>query len=154
MGSRQKLAGAALVAVIALVSTWEGLRTKSYQDVIGVWTICYGYTHGVRPGQVAEPAACEALLMRELRDVHDKVSRCVRTDLTAGERAALVSLAYNVGVAAVCRSTMVRLLNQGRPREACYQLRRWVYAGGSREPLPGLVNRREAELRVCLGAAA
>ena len=37
---------------------------------------------------------------------------------------------FNVGGGAACNSTLVRRLNEGRLREACEQLPRWVYVKG------------------------
>ena len=51
MARAQLKRGAAATAVaIALIGGYEGLRTYSYQDVIGVWTACYGETRGIGPG--------------------------------------------------------------------------------------------------------
>ena len=58
----------------------------------------------------------------------------------------LVSFAFNVGVGAFRKSTLLKLLNQGNYEGAKDEFQRWVYGGGRR--LAGLVNRRnhEAEL--------
>ena len=34
----------------ALIKQFEGFREHAYQDVVGVWTIGYGFTRGVAPG--------------------------------------------------------------------------------------------------------
>ena len=34
-----------------LVKHFEGLRLKAYRDPVGKWTIGYGHTKGVFPGQ-------------------------------------------------------------------------------------------------------
>ena len=56
---------------------------------------------------------------------------------------ALVSLAYNIGGAAFKRSTLARMLNDGRYIEAQIEFDRWVNDDGER--VAGLVNRRNAE---------
>ena len=56
---------------IPLVARWEGLSVTAYLDTIAepdVWTICYGETANVGPGEVRTVAECEAGLRRLLRD--------------------------------------------------------------------------------------
>ena len=44
---------AALMSLaVATVSQFEGRELRAYQDIVGVWTICYGETRGVKPGDV------------------------------------------------------------------------------------------------------
>jgi lysozyme len=38
-------------AGLQLIESFEGLRLTSYQDSVGVWTIGYGHTKGVKQGQ-------------------------------------------------------------------------------------------------------
>nr|WP_241482183.1 hypothetical protein [Leisingera sp. ANG-Vp] len=40
----------ALASAVSFIGQWEGLRTEAYRDVVGVWTVCYGETKGVKPG--------------------------------------------------------------------------------------------------------
>lgn len=147
MKPHQKITALGLAAAVSVVATWEGMRTEAYRDVIGIPTICYGYTHGVRMGDTATPRECRSLLTQEVLSVYENVRECVDVRLTEGQRAAVVSLAYNAGATAVCKSTFVRKLNARDP-SACDELRRWVYAGGKFHQ--GLANRREAERKVCL----
>ncbi len=39
-------------AGINLIKKWEGFRGTAYLDPVGIWTIGYGHTQGVKPGQV------------------------------------------------------------------------------------------------------
>ena len=59
---------------------------------------------------------------------------------------ALVSFAFNVGIAAFSRSTLLARLNRGHYSAVPGELRRWAHANGKK--LPGLVRRREAEIRL------
>lgn len=45
-----------------LIKGFEGLRLRAYRDPAGVWTIGYGHTGGVKPGQVITRARAEELL--------------------------------------------------------------------------------------------
>jgi hypothetical protein len=53
-------------AGLALIEQFEGLELEAYQDLVGVWTIGYGHTRGVRPGQTVTKAEAEALLQQDL----------------------------------------------------------------------------------------
>ena len=72
-----------------------------------------------------------------------------------------MSFAYNVGSQAFCQSTLVKKLNLGDFKGACDELLRWRFFQGKDCALPenrrlcgGLVKRREAEYRQCLGEGA
>lgn len=153
----KQAAGAGLAALIcAFVGGYEGLRTKAYLDPVGIPTICYGFTHGVKLGQAKTPAECEGLLRQEVQAAIAGVQQCAKVPLSDGELGAYASFVYNAGGGAFCSSTLVRKLNAGDRRGACAQLSRWTYSRG--EELPGLVRRRADERRMCesglAGAAA
>lgn len=148
MNSKQKLSAGALAALVTLVGTWEGMKTKAYQDIVGIWTVCYGYTHGVKKGDLYTPEQCKTMLVQELQQFDAKLAPCIKTNLTDGQRIALVSLAYNAGASAVCKSTALELMNQGKKQEGCDALLNWSYADGKFRQ--GLRNRREAERKICL----
>ena len=146
-------AAAGLVAlIVAFVGGWEGLRTNAYLDPVGIPTICYGYTHGVKLGQARTADECEGLLTQEVLVAIDGVNSCVRVPLSDGELAAYTSFVYNAGRGAFCGSTLVRKLNTGDRAGACAQLSRWVNSRGRQ--LPGLVKRRAEERRMCEGGLA
>lgn len=140
-------AGAMAVAVV-MVGDFEGKRNVAYRDTGGVPTICYGYTHGVKMGQVLDDRTCDRLLSRELGHAFDTLDALTDTPLHPATRAALASFIYNVGSGQFSTSTLLKRLNAGRIRAACDELRRWVYDDG--EKLRGLVKRREIERKVCL----
>ena len=148
-------AAGVLVAAAAFVGPWEGERTEAYLDRIAsppVWTVCYGETRGVGPGDRYTPAECRAMLMDALDDFYQPLIRCIPTlpQQPEGVQVALVSWAYNVGVGAACGSTLARRANAGDWRAACNELPRWNKAGG--REVRGLTNRRAAEQRMCLEA--
>lgn len=134
---------------IRLIKSFEGLRLKAYQDSVGVWTIGYGTTSGVRPGMVITEAQAEEFLRRDLRRFEQAVDDLVKVPLTDDQFAALVSFTYNVGEGALESSTLLRLLNQRDYQGAADQFLRWDKAGG--QSLPGLTRRRRAERALFLG---
>lgn len=143
-----KIAAGVFASAVALVGAWEGRSLVAYVDPVGIPTICDGYTHGVKLGDVATPERCDALTEQEVRKSLAVVDRSVPQPLPDGVRVALASFVYNVGAGAYGGSTLVRKLRAGDLSGACNQLPRWVYAGGKK--LRGLERRREAERKICL----
>lgn len=140
--------GGALAIATPLVAEFEGSRLQAYLDPIGVPTICYGSTSGVRLGQTKTQAECDALLVNELGYALAVVDTLATVPMPDTRRAALASFVYNVGAGNFERSTLLRKLNSGDVRGACDELRRWTFAAGRQ--LSGLVRRREAERALCL----
>lgn len=139
--------GIALTTAIGFIGQWEGLRTTAYQDVVGVWTICYGETKGVQRGDRHSKAECDAMLAREIASYEAQLDRCLKHPVPVGMKIALVSWTYNVGAGAACKSTLVRKANAGDLAGACNELRRWNRAGG--RVWTGLTNRRYSEMEMC-----
>jgi len=138
---------AVLLAAAAIIRPWEGLETDPYEDIVGVWTVCYGQT-GVEMRSYT-PDECDAMLRESVARYADAVAKCIHRPLTVNQWAAVTSWAYNVGPAAACNSTLVRQINSGAPAsEWCAELLRWNKAGG--KVVRGLTNRRRAEYEVCV----
>lgn len=122
---------------------------KAYLDIVGVPTACDGITKGVKLGQTYTPAQCAELLERELIIHAEGVMAC--TPSLAGrpnQQIAAVSLAYNVGVGAYCKSSVDRQFDARNWRAGCDALLAWNKAGG--KVVKGLQLRRERERTVCL----
>lgn len=133
----------------------EGTEYRSYRDVAGIWTICNGDTANVRPGMVETPEGCRARLERQLIAHAKPVMACVPQLGRKGrdyQRAASVSLAYNIGVGAFCNSTAARRFRAGNWRGGCDAFLSWNKARvkGVLRPLRGLTLRREREREICL----
>ena len=131
---------------VALIKRWEGCRLKAYLCPANVWTVGYGHTKTVKPGQRINQAQANALLAKDLVVYEEAVRKHVTSKLTQHQFDALVSLCFNIGVGAFRNSTLVRLLNQKRYSQAADEFDRWVYADSKR--LPGLVSRRKAEKKL------
>lgn len=144
---------AAWVAICAsCVAGAEGLRTYAYRDPVGIPTICFGETKGVRMGDKATADECKDMLIDRVQEFGDGVDACVKRPLPNETKAAFTSFAYNVGVAKFCGSTMARKAASGDLAGACNELPRWNKANGV--PLPGLTNRREKERELCIKGLA
>jgi lysozyme len=151
---RKKLAAGAAAVVIAtatpFIAKWEGLETTAYRDIVGVPTVCYGETRGVKMGDTYTKAECMEMLKVAVGEYYSKIEPCMTNkDIPVGVQASLLELAYNVGTGATCKSTMMRLANQGKYKEACRELDKWVKAGG--QTVRGLQNRRaDSKINLCL----
>lgn len=151
MASRLQKGSAAALMAATLVGSFEGLRQNAYPDPATQgqpWTICYGSTNGVKPGDHKTIEQCKALLVQELQVYANGVEACVHVPLPDARLVALTSFAYNVGVKAACNSSTVSLINQGKPAEGCEALLKWNRAAGI--VFPGLTRRRQKERQFCL----
>lgn len=142
------VAGGFLLFVTTLVSYFEGERLSAYFDPAGILTVCYGETLGVKPGDTYTHEQCLARLQTRLKGFDEGVRKCVVIVLPMFTRAAVVSLAYNAGLGAVCKSTLVRRINAGERAAACDEFMRWARAKG--RLLPGLLVRRGIERELCV----
>ncbi len=148
------MAGAAAVIAALTLATpeimrWEGKRNDPYRDLVGVMTVCYGETQA--PMHRYSDAQCTAMLERRAdADYARPVLACVPGLATRPRPfAAAISLSYNIGTAAFCRSTTARRFNLGDWQGGCDAMLAWNRAGG--RIVKGLVRRREAERSLCLG---
>ncbi|WP_313489196.1 lysozyme [Stutzerimonas nitrititolerans] len=128
---------------IDLIKTFEGLRLAAYDDGVGVQTIGYGHTKGVKPGMTITADQAVQFLREDLHGAERDVERYVTVHLCQHQFDALASLVFNIGGTAFRDSTLLRKLNAGDYAGAAVQFDRWVHGGG--KILPGLVKRRAAE---------
>jgi lysozyme len=143
------------VLAVQQVGGFEGLRLAAYRDVVGIWTICYGETAGVKPGQKFSKETCDNLLVSSLIGHEQGMRKCLQGQgdaLPIEVYVADLSLTYNVGVGAFCKSTVARLQNAGQVRESCGAFMKFVKAGG--RVVNGLVKRRLQERALCLKGAS
>lgn len=130
-----------------MLKKFEGCRLEAYRCPAGVWTIGYGHTQGVKEGMKVSLAEAESMLVKDLEYYEGMVGMMVTVELTPHQVDALTSFAYNCGVAALRKSTLLKLVNQNpkdpKIRDAFMM---WTKAGG--KVLPGLVRRREAEAKL------
>jgi lysozyme len=153
--SRNQRIGTAIGLATAIAIPAEGLRQWAYRDPgPAIWTICWGSTKDVSPGQFATLEECRARLTVEMLDAIETVEKCV-PGLPAHQLAAFADAVFNIGPRIVCdraTSTAARLLAAGDVEAACEQLPRWNRAtvGGVSVELPGLTKRRARERALCL----
>lgn len=147
---RRAVAGIALSAsALVGIASWEGYVEKAYQDIVGVWTIGFGTTAGVKPNQSTTPVAALQRKIDDIQKFEGALKECVTVPLHQHEYDAYISLAYNIGPTAFCNSSLVRKLNAGDYEGSCKEILRWNRAGG--QVVKGLDNRRKAEYQLCIG---
>lgn len=148
IGTAVGAVGAVSIAVTALIAPWEGKRNDPYLDIVKVPTVCYGETQV--PMRRYSDAECVAMLHRAVEARYaPAVYRCVPgLRMRPYAAAASISLAYNIGTGGFCKSTVARRFNAGDWTGGCNAFASWVKAGG--RVVPGLVNRRRAEIKICL----
>lgn len=131
------------------IKLFEGLRKTAYKCPAGVWTIGYGHTGpDVVEGLTITTQRAEVLLLKDLIKFEKGVQELVKVPLTQGQFDALVSFTYNLGLGSLRSSTLLRLLNSRKYKEAANEFDKWVYAGNRK--LEGLVRRRRKEKEMFL----
>ena len=121
-------------------------RAHPYICPAGFLTIGYGHLCDPAHPPITD-AEAEVYLARDLITALNATLRyCpVLTTESEGRIAAIVDFTFNLGAGRLQASTLRRRVNQRDWSSAATELRRWVYGGG--KVLPGLVARREAEIR-------
>lgn len=131
-----------------MLAASEGLRLTTYLDTVGVPTIGYGETENVKPGDKTTPQKALVRLLESAENKHAAgMKKCIgdNVEMYQKEYDWHVHFGYNIGVAGYCRSETVKLLNQGKNKEACNAMMGWLKN-------PELRGRREKERDGCLAA--
>jgi lysozyme len=131
---------------LRIIAGFETFSPKVYTDA---GHLAIGYGHDIVPGDgfdststITESDAW-ALLKADVESRFAPALSYVHVDLSDNQKAAIISFAYNVGVAAFKGSTMLRLLNQGDFDGAANEFPKWNHSGG--EVLADLTYRRTQE---------
>ncbi len=129
----------------------EGFRSNTYLDIAGHPTIGYGHClehHECYPSGISETEA-SVILLWDVREAEQAVSRLVRVDLTQGQFDALVDFTFNLGSSRLAGSTLLHTLNAGKFDVAAQELLRWDHAGTHQ--VAALKARRAAEFHLWTG---
>jgi lysozyme len=134
-------------AGLKLIESFEGVRLRAYPDPgtgAEPWTIGYGHTASVHPGQTCTQEQAIAFLRSDVHNAEIEVAAVIEIEITPNQFAALVSFEFNTGD--LRESTLARCVNDRDFPAAGAEFGRWIYAGGS--AMPGLIARRAAEARL------
>jgi lysozyme len=147
---RNSLGGITVAGALAVgvIGQYEGTRYVPYYDSVHVLTVCQGETKDVRKDHVYTKAECDAMFGGRLDEFATHVEACAHGDMPKKTEVAFVSLAYNIGWAGFCKSSVVRHWNSGDHGGACNAMMNFNRAGG--RELPGLTRRRNSERTLCL----
>lgn len=148
------LTGGYINKALSLVSGLEGFSSRAYADPPGqteLYSIGYGHQiNGTNDGLSTSSVISEEqglqLLSSDIAWADECVQSSVDVPLNDNQRAALISLAYNIGCPNFSGSTLVKILNQGDYAGASDQFQVWRKAGGVVNA--GLVARRQTETEV------
>lgn len=154
ISARQVSVGGGIAASIALIVPFimqqEGHRSHVYKDVAGVLTVCAGHTGpDIVVKKVYTDQECNTLLTKDIQTSVDgvlKVSPQIedKTNILAST----ISFSYNIGVGAYAHSSVARDFNAGNYAAGCKDILKYTYSGG--KYVQGLMNRREAEYKICM----
>lgn len=131
---------------VALIAGFESFSAKPYWDVDG-YSIGYGHHFvdgdGFNENSVLTASEAQSLLESDLQSRDSCIDQSVNVELSVNQRAALLSLVYNIGCGNFSKSTLVKELNQGDYESAAAQFSVWRMAGGQINQT--LVDRRASE---------
>lgn len=154
---------------LVYVAQREGYREVAYADGVGVQTVGYGSTGGVRAGDTTTPLRALVRLHADASDFEVALRRCLpaTVPLAQHEWDAYVALAYNVGARAVCLnnartgpSTIVQRLQGADYAGACEAILLYRFAGGQdcsaagNKTCAGVWADRQRLRAMCLGEPA
>ena len=132
-----------------LIKSFEGCKLKAYQCSAMKWTIGYGNTFfedgtPVDAGNAISQEKAEQLFELISNDFSAKVVKLVPSHITPNQFGALVSFAYNCGIANLQKSTLLKkVIANHNDQSIKAEFLKWNKAGG--KVLAGLTRRREAE---------
>lgn len=133
---------------LSLIVQFEGFRGEAYRDVVGVVTIGFGFTKGVKMGDKMTLAEARDKLKHEIVEYEQGVlSACTRPP-NQNQFDAFVCFAFNVGLAGFRKSSVLKAHNRGDHQAAARAFGLWNKAGG--KVWPGLTRRRAAEAALYL----
>lgn len=173
MGAKQKAAALGIsivtVALLSFISVKEGESLPVYADKLagGLPTVCNGHTGpDVRLGDVWTKEQCDAVLIKNVQKHGEGFLTCISVAINQNEYEAYASLTFNLGVGAVCGSSIPRKLAAGQRQSACdtilefnkvrdrtrpkvfnHRKQVWEYP---LIPVRGLTLRRQAEHAICV----
>lgn len=125
-----------------LIKSFEGCRLEAYKDPVGIWTIGYGHTKGVRKGQKITSAQATEFLRQDCATAEKNVSKFDNIyHWNQNQFDALVSFAYNIGSINGLTANGTRSIQQISNKITAYNK-----AGG--KVLAGLRRRRAAEKKL------
>lgn len=140
------------MSAVALVAEFEACRLRAYRCPAGVWTLGWGETDGIAPGMVWSQAQADQRFCDSLTAFTHQVQALLKVHAEPNQLGALVSLAYNIGIGAFARSSVLKAHNAGDEQAAARAFGLWNKArvNGVLTVLAGLTRRRATEAALYL----
>lgn len=137
----------------------EKFRARPYRDSEGNWTIGYGHlirTHEKKTLTFLTEDQADALLLADVSPLEtylNAIQGNFKAPLNQHQFDAVLSFAFNAGLGAFDKSTMLKKLRTGDFEGAAAEFDRWVHItvpapdgnGTIKKKLRGLVNRRRMD---------
>ena len=154
------VASAALVSLLGVggaalyldtVADFEGYVPYGYRDPVGIPTKCFGDTENVELGKEYTREECVRSINEHAYEIAKPVMKCIRGLECKSDKvkAAVLSMSYNIGPGAMCKSSVARYMNDGDWEKGCRRMAE-IYKTAKGQELPGLVRRRKYESEMCL----
>lgn len=132
---------------VNFIAQFEGFKETPYLCPSGCPTI--GFGHVIRKGEFFDKITKEEgliLLKKDLQIYQKVISKLLTVSLSKSQYIAVLSLTYNIGPGAFQRSTLRQKINREEYEEIPSEFMKWIWGKG--KILPGLVKRREAEIKL------
>jgi len=128
-----------------LIKKYEGCRLTAYKCPAGVWTIGYGTTfYSSNTGSIRVQKGDEIREEQAEGLVNDYLNKLKLPEyLSKGQREALESLIYNIGIGAYNRSALKGFI-EAKDIKGIFE--NWDWISANKKPLRGLAKRRAEEL--------
>ena len=148
-----------LPLAVTLIKEFEACAAKPYLDIAGIATIGYGttaYPNGchvsLQDAMISEVQACAYLEAKIATIAQHFATMLLRRMPTAHQAAAMLSLAYNIGLTAFASSNVLKQFNAGEVGFAANSFSMWdkAHVDGRLVVVQGLDNRRERERKFFL----
>lgn len=131
--------------LIPFLKSFEGFSASPYRCPGGFQTV--GYGHRIRPKEAfsfpISPEIAEVILWNDINHIIPVLDAFFWVPLSLHQRAALLSFTFNVGTAALQRSTLRLKVNREEHEAVPQELMKWIWVRG--QPSRGLRKRRFAE---------
>lgn len=124
MGLKLRIIGLSTGFALALaagVTQFEGNKAIPYRDIGGVWTACVGDTNDIDSAHKYTPQECQDRLVSQLEAHNAGLLKCMPglADAPEAVHAGILDTGYNVGVGAVCGSSIRTKINAKNYAAAC-----------------------------------
>lgn len=127
----------------SIVKSFEGCRLIAYQDIRGIWTIGWGHTKNVYPGQTCTQAQADAWIEEDLLEANRDLLNYSPGPFATGAEDALTSFVFNLGIGRYRSSTLRTYVNNQEWPAVKIELLKWSHSNGV--VVAGLERRRKAE---------